>query len=437
MPQLHKKQRALLQSYVRTFQVGPTRNLDSPYNAEYAALWQSIGKDGPWREWLDEFDLSNIARFAFDPISDQVPTGFTGPLDDHLLPAVEDQMRLFLESIPRPYHVCFELSRFSKYGVPQINLSSNVCIIETINGAFEGIVSQTDQIRGLFALGSEPGIKLKPNTVYLRFFVPGYTNWSLSSYSPARAFARLKHLFVLGSIDGRLRHSLLEQFVADTSSSFVSRPNVHVVAYNPDNPDRESYQLHFPDQATKYVSWFRINDENLTVHDGKNATTLLVGRPAETTMDKAEALPFALASTMRLQDLDDSNKDADRIRAALEWYFDADTAENSTVAFLQRCIGLEAILGDDENSRTSPLTDRLADRYAYLMGRTPSERSELRGQFREVYGHRSDVIHSRKAAGSVDFRTDAAAKAMLANVISREYWGLIRSLGQSKGSGTN
>ena len=106
----------------------------------------------------------------------------------------------------------------------------------------------------------------------------------------------------------------------------------------------------------------------------------------------------------------------------------ADTAENSTVAFLQRCIGLEAILGDDENVRTIPLTDRLADRYAYLMGRTPSERSGLRGQFREVYGHRSDVIHSRKPAGSVDFRTDASAKAMLANVIKREYWGLIRSL---------
>jgi hypothetical protein len=115
----------------------------------------------------------------------------------------------------------------------------------------------------------------------------------------------------------------------------------------------------------------------------------------------------------------------------LEWYFDADTADNHTVAFLQRCIGLEAILGDDENSRTVPLTDRLADRYAYLMGQTASERVELRQHFREIYGRRSDVVHSRTARAVLDIRTEIEAQTMLSRVIHKEVSGLFRSLMKS------
>lgn len=428
MLQLHRKQRELLSAYVRTFQIGETRRLATSFNIEYEALWDSIGRKGPWGKFLDEFDVLHIARLAFSQVESEIPTGFVGPLDANLISTVEEEIRQFLESLPRPYFVCFELPLFPRYDIPEIDLGAGVSIIQTVDKVFGDLVEEPNTLSGLFSLGTGQSDRLRPDTVYLRFHVPGYSDHSLTSYSPARAFARLKHFLVLGSSSGVLRHRELGEYLAESRGLDPTRPMVDVIAYNPDDYRREAYRLRMPDGASKYVRWFRINEDNLTLHDGKGGTTILAGRKAETKEEKAEALPVALSIPMRLQQLDESHKDADRIRAALEWHFDADTADNQTVAFLQRCIGLEAILGDDEQSRTVPLTDRLADRYAYLMGQTASERVELRTHFRKVYARRSDLVHSRKAGANVDFRTEFEAQDMLSKVIRKEVAGLFRSL---------
>ncbi|MDA8258143.1 MAG: HEPN domain-containing protein [Betaproteobacteria bacterium] len=431
MPQLFKKQRELLAAYVHTFQVSETRRLDASFNLEYEALWNSIGRDGPWGEFLDEFDIWHIAQLAYRRVEGATVTGFTGPLDGNLIPVVEEEMRIFLESLPRPYFICFELPLFPRYGIAEIALGAGVSIIQTVGNTYGDLVEKPNTLRGLFSLGADQvewRDRLKADTVYLRFEVPGYADRSLTSYSPARAFARLKHFLVLGFSSGVLRHRELGEILIENRSMDPTQTTIDVIAYNPDDYQRETYRLRLPDGASKHVRWFRINEDSLTIHDGKSGTTILGGRVAETSEDKTKALPSALSTTMRLQQLDESHKDADRIRAALEWYFDADTADNQTVAFLQRCIGLEAILGDDENLRTTPLTDRLADRYAYLMGQTASERIGLREHFRKVYGRRSDVVHSRRAAARIDFRNEIEAQTMLSNLIRKEVSGLLRTL---------
>lgn len=89
--------------------------------------------------------------------------------------------------------------------------------------------------------------------------------------------------------------------------------------------------------------------------------------------------------------LDCLDKEAIRVRAAIEWSFDADTAETSTMSFIKTCIGLEALLGDD--SQKGPLTETLADRCGYLIGKTIKDRSRIKSRFKEIYTTRSKIVH--------------------------------------------
>jgi hypothetical protein len=65
------------------------------------------------------------------------------------------------------------------------------------------------------------------------------------------------------------------------------------------------------------------------------------------------------------------------------------------LALLQNCIGIEALLGDDE--KDEPLTTRLADRCAYLLAKSSEERAAIRQRFKRIYAVRAKLVHGRKA----------------------------------------
>lgn len=68
-----------------------------------------------------------------------------------------------------------------------------------------------------------------------------------------------------------------------------------------------------------------------------------------------------------------------RIATAVEWYIDSLLVTNQTVALLEVCIGLEAILGDEEDM--TEMTRRLCDRLAYTLGKSPEERKSLHAKY--------------------------------------------------------
>ncbi|TWI65195.1 hypothetical protein IP91_02602 [Pseudoduganella lurida] len=84
----------------------------------------------------------------------------------------------------------------------------------------------------------------------------------------------------------------------------------------------------------------------------------------------------------------------ERIATAIEWLVDSTYVANQTVAFLSVCIGLEALLGDDDN--ISDMSKRLADRFAYLLGRTPAERKELARSYVDILKKRGKLVHSKQ-----------------------------------------
>ena len=107
----------------------------------------------------------------------------------------------------------------------------------------------------------------------------------------------------------------------------------------------------------------------------------------------------------------------------MEWAIDANASSNETMAFLQRCIGLEAVLGSDERARG--ITDRLSDRYAYLLGRTQSEREVLKRDFERVYNLRSEIVHSRRSKIKIGHSEAYEMRRMLSRVTSSEASGLL------------
>ena len=88
------------------------------------------------------------------------------------------------------------------------------------------------------------------------------------------------------------------------------------------------------------------------------------------------------------------------IKSAIEWAIDAKTEENTTLSFIQNCIGLECILGEDMGDL--PVTTTLADRCSYLIGTDPKGRKTIREKFKKLYKIRSKLVHGNVAKLSED-----------------------------------
>ncbi len=106
----------------------------------------------------------------------------------------------------------------------------------------------------------------------------------------------------------------------------------------------------------------------------------------------------------------DPSRGVGRIRSAIGWYISSQTTDDSTMSFLQICMGLESIFGDDGDS-DGGLTKMLANRCSYLIGRNLNERDFIRLRFREIYRVRSIIVHGVRSDLSydeIDIKNDAS-----------------------------
>ena len=89
--------------------------------------------------------------------------------------------------------------------------------------------------------------------------------------------------------------------------------------------------------------------------------------------------------------LTNTSKEALRIRSAIDWYVQSDITDDDTMSFIQVCMGLESIFGDDLYE--GGLTTILSDRCAYLIGKNIKDRGEIKSKFRDIYQIRSKIVH--------------------------------------------
>ncbi|MES2248851.1 MAG: hypothetical protein V4645_16350, partial [Pseudomonadota bacterium] len=95
---------------------------------------------------------------------------------------------------------------------------------------------------------------------------------------------------------------------------------------------------------------------------------------------------------------------------------------NHTLSLVQSCIGIEAILGDSApGGYELGITARLSERFAYLMGTSAGNRSELRDRFRAVFAKRGDLVHARKSRlPPSDLQIVHTAQRMLQELVRKE-----------------
>lgn len=117
---------------------------------------------------------------------------------------------------------------------------------------------------------------------------------------------------------------------------------------------------------------------------------------------------------------------SDSLASSLEWAFDAMADDENVSSCVKTCIALEAALGE-ETEEGGGITERLADRFAYLLGNTAKERTELRTQMRLVYRLRSKLVHGKKATiGHDDAKIVANSQIILDMVLKTELAALER-----------
>ncbi|MBW3498861.1 HEPN domain-containing protein [Janthinobacterium sp. NKUCC08_JDC] len=107
------------------------------------------------------------------------------------------------------------------------------------------------------------------------------------------------------------------------------------------------------------------------------------------------------------------------IATAIDWYMDSRLVENQTVALLEVCIGLEAILGDD--GEIKDMTNRLCDRLGFLLGKSRDQRRIFSEQYRAVLSLRGKLVHGKQAKLDQDgAKTLSVARDLLRDVIEHE-----------------
>jgi len=85
-----------------------------------------------------------------------------------------------------------------------------------------------------------------------------------------------------------------------------------------------------------------------------------------------------------------------KLLRACEWLFNAHVGDDSMLQFVQATVVLEIVLGDKDTSEEIGLGSLLANRCAYMIGKTTTERATILREFKILYGVRSRIVHSGK-----------------------------------------
>ena len=115
---------------------------------------------------------------------------------------------------------------------------------------------------------------------------------------------------------------------------------------------------------------------------------------SNTTQNEGLILDRSFFSSLRenyLSGLSRIESGEERILSAALWSFEARIDSSPTSSFIKTCIALEALLGED--SDRSNLTDKLAIKYSYLLGRNAQERKKIEADFKKIYHLRSKLVH--------------------------------------------
>ncbi|PMS13646.1 hypothetical protein C0Z18_32375 [Trinickia dabaoshanensis] len=303
---------------------------------------------------------------------------------------------------PRTYLTLIKLPGLSIAGELNLTIGKRARIIRSDLG---GPPSMFDSSSGLLGMLTQPGglkgPNAKENPVCLEISASGYLDRSESSSAASHAISRAKQVLQIFNLAGS--GLILDFYSASTQDS-------EMLGYEPDRPTN-ILKISLSEQLRQRLGTCRYV-EPPTLGGG------LFGLGSEQPVSQVESIANSLRPYTALLSTGEENQDAMRILTGLEWAFDADVERNETQALLNACIGIEAILG---KSQETGLTDKLADRCAFMLGRGARQREQIASDFKKIYDARSKVVHGRRRRlqpherGMLD-----QAKRLLRDILRRE-----------------
>jgi len=359
---------------------------ENTYKEIYKYIGEAKKLKGIWMRDTDLYGLiyKQTSDYLTENIKERWKTSgyLKDIIGDNGIKNLSDRIIAYLESIPRKYYVYFELPSVKGIGVKEINLTDDISLIERVNENDFSEVNIESRIGGIYGKVLSGG-KLQKEKMYVRIQTQGYADDTFESSAVKKAYSKFKQFILLAKTKGLLVEG--ERGITTFGDLFgyrIEQGSPIFVVYDKE-PDTEKYLITLPKIVSEYISKLHINEDIL--------------KPDRYENDKVKILQNRLQYPIKLLKTPDTDADTEPIKTAIEWAFDSLTNDNETVAFIQACIGLEAILGDEEEEPQKSLQNKLADRCAYLLGKNFSERKKIKEKFIKLYKTRSELIHGRKA----------------------------------------
>jgi hypothetical protein len=305
--------------------------------------------------------------------------GRTGPLNtpdnQDLLEGMVNHLKACIESYPRDYVVRIELPSFPNFGAATFDLAPDMMLAigQHKRDSQNAIVNALLKTRGVDSVEFDAFIELRAS---------GYADNSPDSAVTSACISMAKQcafiLLAFGVVKNTYAPS--EPARATLTTKLTGTTNLFAL----------------PDSLARYLGTLVPNDEKLVTYDYSSAATLLGAppRPAAIDEEKCEALRSGLSTAVRYFSAKE-NTDFASISAAIDWYQDSLLAENQTFSYVAACIGMEALLGSD--THIDEMSKRLADRYAFLMGKGRAEREALSSEYTKILKLRGRLVHAKAA----------------------------------------
>lgn len=292
-----------------------------------------------------------------------------------------DQLLQYVQGIPRKYTAYIPLPEVAALQ-QSLEIDNSFRLVRVIS---RKELPGDSPVGGLLAMFTD---ELKPPQFFLVFETSGYCSRSFTSSAARQALSTFKISLQQALARGlfRRRKDTPAGLGFFASLSTYTIPKKYMVCVDQQGGAAPSVTLELPIEICRLLDSHSFADDN-----GQVAAAVASG-----TVDKL--IISYLKASAQLHST--AKPEAMRVKSAIEWALDSYANDNPTLAFLQTCIALEALYGDDNDGEN--VTKTLSDRCAYLISSDIRGRKTIRDNFRSLYSIRSKIVHGSASSLASD-----------------------------------
>ncbi|SFV07254.1 HEPN domain-containing protein [Pseudoduganella namucuonensis] len=385
---------------------------------EILAAWNPathIFAESALKYFGDWMSADDIVTFLFEearPILRRLNVGLklrARPLSVEKARLLSEELINALAEIPRTYQVFFPLPQMQT--IPDTEFCSSIQLVSRDFGRKSDFLSAESTFQGMVSdTGSSADVEVDNTQTFLRVTISGYLSSSRTQSAMLSATSILKRCVQMGVIKNAFAvdgfHPGFHKLSTGPDSDVLAHPALTALATESFANGRPVRRIQLSRNLSNYLTRIRI----YTIGGMRQ-----VRPPVISNSDMQRDLQNLLSSSYSLL-VERINEEQTRsLRSAFEWAFDAMADDETVPSYISTCIGIEAALG--EESESGGITERLADRCAFLLGSIPVQRSCIRVDVREIYKLRSKLVHG--ATNTLNGRDTAMSE------LSRKYLWLI------------